>query len=159
MSNEQLCGICLQELSVLSTHSLSCRHEFHSTCIVDWFRCAASGGRCPICREGPAERELLDLRAVDEWATGDFTYGVSEAAAHRALAPLIYGGRRRSGYMRPLVDMYIACRRRASEFRQHSRGGQTLPAALLRDCARASHVLLTVWALENDPLFPEVPLS
>ncbi len=42
------CPVCMEEMENGQTHSLQCNHQFHTECILRWFR----GGhpQCPVCR-------------------------------------------------------------------------------------------------------------
>ena len=47
----QNCGICLCELGEMHTAKhveLTCRHRYHSACIIDWLR---EKRNCPVCRQ------------------------------------------------------------------------------------------------------------
>ena len=41
------CSICLDTLENQDTYVLSCKHKFHTNCIITWFRNGDS--RCPYC--------------------------------------------------------------------------------------------------------------
>jgi len=47
------CSVCQAGLEG-STHVLECGHEFHTDCIVRWFRSSTAAVTCPICRAAPA---------------------------------------------------------------------------------------------------------
>ena len=45
------CSIC--HGGVVAPHELDCHHSFCTGCIVSWFRCDHSYGKCPLCRDAP----------------------------------------------------------------------------------------------------------
>ena len=45
------CPICLDPLGEDNIHTLECGHNFHTDCIVKWFR--GGSGDCPSCRDNP----------------------------------------------------------------------------------------------------------
>ena len=162
---DQSCGICLQDMSPHEALELECRHRFHPKCIVEWFRRRNSLGRCPMCRDAPDpaapsgdEESLPDLEDVATlWAGARVTYSISQAQAHRILAPMVYGPRRKDASTRPLVDRYMACRRRLRVMRRDSAIDSLASRRLQRDYSHASQVLLTCWAFED--MFPFVVSS
>ena len=129
--HEVSCGICLQELLPHDTIALECQHSFHPGCIVEWFRRSLSDN----------EDLVLDL------GEARITYGMTQAQTHKILAPLIYGPRRKDANTRPLIDRYMACRRRMRDSREgwSPRRRQRRH----RDYSRASQVLLTCLAFEG----------
>lgn len=46
-----MCQICLDDRDAPAT-TLECGHEFHTTCIIQWFR--GPSNACPMCRAAPA---------------------------------------------------------------------------------------------------------
>ena len=100
-----VCGICLQDIES-EKFKLDCGHVFHSTCLIKWFRLARSEGRCPMCRSLPCD-EAPRQPAVDT-----MSILMTESQVHRFLAPLIYGPHRRNTLLRPMIDSYMASRRR-----------------------------------------------
>jgi hypothetical protein len=46
MNDQKTCVICLNSLDHQHFHKLPCGHEFHTDCIVKWFR---QSGSCPLC--------------------------------------------------------------------------------------------------------------
>ena len=49
-TNNEKCGICQELLSNKQSYKLSpCNHEFHTECIVQWFR--LDNNSCPYCRD------------------------------------------------------------------------------------------------------------
>jgi|TARA_Y100000389_G_C17285379_1_gene425158 hypothetical protein len=51
MSTDNVCPICLESLKVKDNYKISCGHEFHTECIMNWFR--FSNGSCPCCKDNP----------------------------------------------------------------------------------------------------------
>ena len=47
LQQEKLCAICVTN-NDNQWHKLNCNHEFHTTCILKWFR--QGGSTCPCCR-------------------------------------------------------------------------------------------------------------
>jgi len=47
-TNEE-CTICLQDLNNKPHTCLSCKHPFHTECIIQWFR--SGSPRCPLCND------------------------------------------------------------------------------------------------------------
>lgn len=47
--NENVCPICRESIET-NLHSLSCGHNFHVNCVVEWFR---NSPTCPMCRSQP----------------------------------------------------------------------------------------------------------
>lgn len=44
------CSICFEELTIENKYVLeSCHHEFHSNCLIQWFR--SGKNTCPVCRD------------------------------------------------------------------------------------------------------------
>ena len=44
------CPICISEISGENVVELQCRHVFHATCLIDWYR---RNPTCPVCRALP----------------------------------------------------------------------------------------------------------
>ena len=62
MSDEEdLCPICYESLqSGTATHALEeCGHQFHTTCILRWFRQEEQHNECPTCRHVPDHTPLF----------------------------------------------------------------------------------------------------
>ena len=62
-----ICTICWDDLpdeaaepdaAALSITRLPCRHEFHRTCLMDWFRSQDVSPTCPICRTDYSDTDL-----------------------------------------------------------------------------------------------------
>ena len=50
IDNVNMCTICHEPMYIEQTYTLpECKHSFHTSCIVTWFRSADSG--CPYCRD------------------------------------------------------------------------------------------------------------
>ena len=56
-SDEEMCAICLSTINENenSHHRLECNHNFHTECIVKWFR--DSNGNCPCCRDNSKKKQ------------------------------------------------------------------------------------------------------
>lgn len=51
--SDELCSICLNNLDEEQTYTLeACNHQFHTKCIINWFRNSSS---CPCCRNNTYE--------------------------------------------------------------------------------------------------------
>ena len=48
MSDSRDCSICRHDSPDMSFHVLPCQHEFHTNCIIQWFRSGVDS--CPLCR-------------------------------------------------------------------------------------------------------------
>lgn len=49
-NENNICSICYENLNVESSYTINeCKHEFHSKCLLDWFR-NSSNSSCPYCR-------------------------------------------------------------------------------------------------------------
>lgn len=60
-NNENLCTICLSDISNCSEnelYTLPCNHTFHTKCIMEWFR--ISNGNCPLCNDNPNTTTTID---------------------------------------------------------------------------------------------------
>src|SRR6056297_2791157 len=57
--NDNYCSICCMNMDVhLNVCTLSeCQHQFHTNCIVTWFRNGSSS--CPCCRYEPLQPEAI----------------------------------------------------------------------------------------------------
>lgn len=96
-TDNSMCGICLGIIDPCDSIELECKHVFHATCVVKWFRNAQSQGRCPICRDFPStaasshdtseRNEASDVLLVLE----DPEFSVRNL--HRTLAPYIYNAK------------------------------------------------------------------
>lgn len=54
------CSICYEEVTAATGRSvMSCGHEFHMRCIVQWLQKPDGTGNCPCCRAEPVEKERL----------------------------------------------------------------------------------------------------
>ena len=52
-ATERQCVICTESCEEHeNTFTLECGHQFHTGCIVSWFRTEGSSGSCPLCRQG-----------------------------------------------------------------------------------------------------------
>ena len=58
--NEDVCPICLDKLNKKETYKLSCKHTFHTDCIMQWFR--KSDGQCPCCLDNPYNNDGEKLK-------------------------------------------------------------------------------------------------
>ena len=50
------CSICYEPMIETNSHTLACKHTFHTSCIVQWFR--GNSNACPLCKD---ENSFLDL--------------------------------------------------------------------------------------------------
>ena len=61
--SDQDCCICQQSLTQSSVRKLNCTHEFHKSCITDWFK---QQKNCPICRRGPNQAKVKNKKGKRE---------------------------------------------------------------------------------------------
>jgi len=60
------CAICCDEVTKATGRSvMSCGHEFHMRCLVQWLQKPDGTGNCPCCRAEPGEKERLMAPPVD----------------------------------------------------------------------------------------------
>ena len=53
------CSICLEPLdNNFQKYILECDHEFHTTCLKDWYKNDKSGYKCPLCNEA---KEIVNV--------------------------------------------------------------------------------------------------
>jgi hypothetical protein len=81
------CAICCDEITKDTGRSvMSCGHEFHMRCLVQWLQKPDGTGNCPCCRAEPAATERLvaapvaddsDDESDDESEEGEETTGVT----------------------------------------------------------------------------------
>jgi hypothetical protein len=136
----EACGICLEQLHAgdAAKHRLQCGHEFHTECIIRWFR-RRNASSCPICRDDPAVRHVgargghgasgADVTHTLHSATSDFTSETETESEsdfletlrpetlHRFLAATLRACNRRDATrrLRALAERYSAARRRLVE--------------------------------------------
>ena len=61
------CAICCDEITKGTGRSvMSCGHEFHMRCLVQWLQKLDGTGNCPCCRAEPTEMERLVAAPVAE---------------------------------------------------------------------------------------------
>ena len=54
------CAICCEDVTAATGRSvMSCGHEFHMRCLVQWLQKPDGAGNCPCCRAEPSEQERL----------------------------------------------------------------------------------------------------
>jgi hypothetical protein len=59
--NNNECSICFENITASTGKTiLSCSHNFHLKCIVDWFQHEHSNQQCPYCRHIPSDLEHVD---------------------------------------------------------------------------------------------------
>ena len=60
------CAICYEAVTAATGRSvMSCGHEFHMRCLVQWLQKPDGSGNCPCCRAEPSELERLVAAPVD----------------------------------------------------------------------------------------------
>ena len=47
-----LCPVCISDVSGENVVELDCKHIFHATCLIEWYRRSPS---CPVCRAVPED--------------------------------------------------------------------------------------------------------
>ena len=53
-NNNDICPICHDVLTDSDIYTIpECNHQFHSKCIIPWFRSDISNGSCPYCKTAP----------------------------------------------------------------------------------------------------------
>jgi hypothetical protein len=62
------CAICLDAIDVATTGctTLSCKHEFHFSCISSWFLNTHNQSSCPCCRKVMTAMENLPEEEYEE---------------------------------------------------------------------------------------------
>lgn len=54
------CSFCLEEFVREDwLFEIYCRHKYHKTCLSDWIRKERNSHKCPICKRGFTDAELL----------------------------------------------------------------------------------------------------
>lgn len=57
------CLVCFEVMNDGSKKELTCKHTFHTSCIMQWY---AESGTCPICRVEQSDDPLLQFKDVVE---------------------------------------------------------------------------------------------
>ena len=88
------CAICCEEVTAITGRSvMSCGHEFHMRCIVQWLQKPDGSGNCPCCRAVPGEMERLvsaeDLDSDSDSESDSDTDADSDASTTIGLTPLM----------------------------------------------------------------------
>lgn len=85
------CAICFSEVTAATGRSqLSCGHEFHMRCIVQWLQKPDGTGNCPCCRHEPTEHERLVAAPTDESdSESEYSDDESVAADPSTFTPLM----------------------------------------------------------------------
>ena len=66
------CAICYDDITKGTGRSImSCGHEFHICCLVQWLQKPGGNGNCPYCRAEPSEKERLVAAPVAESNSND----------------------------------------------------------------------------------------
>ena len=61
------CSICYESITAATGKSvMSCGHEFHLRCLVQWLQQPSGAGSCPCCRREPGDLERVLPPPVDE---------------------------------------------------------------------------------------------
>lgn len=59
---EEICSICIEDLNNEPCYCLSgCNHQFHTRCIVNWFRQSGAQTPCPICRNNTVDESAKQI--------------------------------------------------------------------------------------------------
>ena len=87
------CAICCDEITKDTGRSvMSCGHEFHMRCIVQWLQKPDGTGNCPCCRAEPSNQERLvtppEYDAESDYDY-DYDYGPEEAMNVSGITPLM----------------------------------------------------------------------
>lgn len=84
------CAICFVEVTAATGRSqLSCGHEFHMRCIVQWMQKPDGSGNCPCCRAEPTELERLVAAPTDSDSESEFSDDESVVADISTYTPLM----------------------------------------------------------------------
>ena len=136
---EDLCGICLAPLADDVKATLECGHAFHQACMIQWFRCSSSRGRCPHCQDqGAASAAPQRVLEPDV----DALVEPSPREMERILKHFLYHPQwRNDGSLAVYRDAFMAARRRCR--RARSRGAHAAADSRARRQRDAAHALLT----------------
>lgn len=65
--SEDICPICLVNMDNSEDKiKIECGHEFHTNCIIKWFR--SSRGQCPCCLDNPFQNvHLKNINIIGSW--------------------------------------------------------------------------------------------
>ena len=67
-----ICPICHDALSSNNVYKIpECNHQFHSECIIPWFRSDISNGSCPYCKTAPVFSQQSRLKFLCNFAKSD----------------------------------------------------------------------------------------
>ena len=91
---------------------------------------------------------------VTLWGEQGMSIEITREDTHRLLAPLVYGPRRFRTDTRPLLDRYMACRRRLGALRAGPPPSARERRRLERNLINASQLLLACVAIEANSLVP-----
>jgi ankyrin repeat protein len=84
------CAICFSEVTAATGRSqMSCGHEFHMRCIVQWLQKPDGSGNCPCCRAEPTELERLVAAPTDSDSDSEYSDDESVAADVSTFTPLM----------------------------------------------------------------------
>lgn len=112
----ETCGICLEILgpsvNEQPLHTLPCSHQFHTKCIIDWFRKSTTGD-CPLCRDLP-HVEATATRAVTNVPEGLQAIFWLPSSVLKRSRKIIYGNSDRPNdfVYQSLRNRYFACLRK-----------------------------------------------
>lgn len=63
MTDLDTCAICLNELDGDNIYTIpECNHNFHTLCIIEWYRRLGSDCGCPLCRSSPEGLQIFSSR-------------------------------------------------------------------------------------------------
>lgn len=61
---EELCSICIEDLNNEPCYCLpGCNHQFHTRCVINWFRQSGAQTPCPICRDNTLDESTKQIPA------------------------------------------------------------------------------------------------
>lgn len=60
---DNICAICCEEIGCEdNVYTIpECGHEYHTDCIIKWFRQSKSGSSCPYCRSEPIDQSFNSI--------------------------------------------------------------------------------------------------
>jgi hypothetical protein len=61
MSEDTICPICLEELTIDNLCITNCKHKFHTSCLFN-----IQNRKCPLCRDGiKKDNDVIDVNVID----------------------------------------------------------------------------------------------
>lgn len=60
---QDICSICFEDFSDNNCYTLECKHKFHTSCILKWFR--NDNSTCPLCKDSHTYDNLSYWTKID----------------------------------------------------------------------------------------------